>query len=292
MKKPVAILLTVFLAVSLCGCGSGRAANEDNVAAVQNVVTAFGERLKEVSLLAPEEVLVESIQNKYADYVSEELLAQWLASPSEAPGRVVSSPWPELIEIEDVTELSLQSYQVTGAVIEFTSVEQGTEDAGARRPIEVTVEKIDDQWRITAFTFGDREGATVYHNDEYGFTFSLPDSWQGFSVVSASWQGQSVENGEIIANGPQVLLRHPDWSAQAIRQDIPIMIFTHQQWQLVQDGQMSVGAAPIGPKELARNAMYVFALPARYNFSFPAGYEEVEEILAGKPLVPDAAPTE
>ena len=190
-----------FLAVSLCGCGSGRAANEDNVAAVQNVVTAFGERLKEVSLLAPEEVLVESIQNKYADMLAEELLAQWLASPSEAPGRVVSSPWPELIEIEDVTELSLQSYQVTGAVIEFTSVEQGTEDAGARRPIEVTVEKIDDQWRITAFTFGDREGATVYHNDEYGFTFSLPDSWQGFSVVSASWQGQSVENGEIIANG-------------------------------------------------------------------------------------------
>ena len=36
----------------------------------------------------------------------------------------------------------------------------------------------------------------------------------------------------------------------------------------------------------------MFALPARYNFSFPAGYEEVEEILAGKPLVPDAAPTE
>jgi hypothetical protein len=42
-------------------------------------------------------------------------------------------------------------------VIEITSVEQGTEDAAARRPIEVKIEKIDDQWRITALTLGEYE---------------------------------------------------------------------------------------------------------------------------------------
>ncbi|HHT01186.1 MAG TPA: hypothetical protein GXZ96_00625 [Firmicutes bacterium] len=157
MKNAFLIMLTVFIGISLCGCAGGPTANEDNAAAVQNLVTAFGEELKEVSLLAPEEVLVESIQNNYANYVSEELLAQWLASPSAAPGRVVSSPWPDRIEIENVTELSPQSYQVTGAVIEITSVEQGTEDAAARRPIEVKIEKIDDQWRITALTLGEYE---------------------------------------------------------------------------------------------------------------------------------------
>lgn len=45
-----------------------------------------------------------------------------------------------------------------------------------------------------------------------------------------------------------------------------------------------IGAAPIGPKELARNSNYVFALPARYNYAFPTGYEEVEKILEGYPL--------
>ena len=46
------------------------------------------------------------------------------------------------------------------------------------------------------------------------------------------------------------------------------------------------GAAPINPSELGRNKRYVFALPPRYNFAFPTGYEEVEEILEGKPLEP------
>lgn len=40
----------------------------------------------------------------------------------------------------------------------------------------------------------------------------------------------------------------------------------------------------MGPKELARNSKYLFALPARYNYAFPTGYEEVEKILEGNPL--------
>ena len=43
-------------------------------------------------------------------------------------------------------------------------------------------------------------------------------------------------------------------------------------------------AAPINPGELGRNVKYVFALPARYNYAFPTGYQEVEKILEGKPL--------
>jgi len=33
-----------------------------------------------------------------------------------------------------------------------------------------------------------------------------------------------------------------------------------------------------------RNENYVFTIPARYNFAFPTGYEEVEKILESKPL--------
>jgi len=53
---------------------------------------------------------------------------------------------------------------------------------------------------------------------------------------------------------------------------------------LIQKEKIHIGAAPIGPSELGRNKIYVFALPARYNFGFLNGYEEVECILKNNPL--------
>ena len=79
-------------------------------------------------------------------------------------------------------------------------------------------------------------------------------------------------------------MRHPAWTADKPRQDVPIMIFTPSQWQLIEDQKMSLGAAPIGPSELGRNANYIFALPARYNYAFPEGWEEVQQIIDSHPL--------
>jgi hypothetical protein len=80
------------------------------------------------------------------------------------------------------------------------------------------------------------------------------------------------------------LIRNPKWTAAKKYQDIPIMVFTIGQWDSMMRQEYSVGAAPIPPSELARNAQFVFALPARYNYAFPEGYKEVDEILQGKPL--------
>ncbi|MDD4776329.1 MAG: hypothetical protein PHG75_07440 [Syntrophomonas sp.] len=87
--------------------------------------------------------------------------------------------------------------------------------------------------------------------------------------------------------GPIVSIRHPQWMESEPRQDIPIMIFQINQWNSLQKEEFSVGAAPIIPHELGRNSRYVFVLPARYNFAFPTGFEEVETILSNKPLYPD-----
>ena len=62
------------------------------------------------------------------------------------------------------------------------------------------------------------------------------------------------------------------------------MIFTLTEWNSLQQEKFHIGAAPIGPSELGRNAKYVFALPARYNYAFPQGFEEVDEILRSNPL--------
>ena len=64
------------------------------------------------------------------------------------------------------------------------------------------------------------------------------------------------------------------------------MVFNMAQWDKVQQGKINQGAAPIGPAELGKKTTYVFALPARYNYDFLTGYQEVEQILTENPLKP------
>ncbi|HBK69300.1 MAG TPA: hypothetical protein DDZ91_11715 [Firmicutes bacterium] len=131
------------------------------------------------------------------------------------------------------------------------------------------------------------DNTVVYRNTQYDFSFSLPDSWKDYMLVLDKWEGYSLkegENGKIVETGPILSLRHPEWTAKNPRQDIPIMILTLNQWSLLQREAFHIGAAPMGPSELGRNSKYVFALPARYNYSFLTGYEEVESILRSNPL--------
>ncbi len=129
-------------------------------------------------------------------------------------------------------------------------------------------------------------GPIVYRNEEYGFSFTLPATWRGYTIVLANWDGFAggAEGGSITQTGPLILIRHPQWTAAVPRQDIPIMVFTPSEWDSVQAGNLIVSAAPVPPTELGQNANYVFALPARYNYAFPPGWQEVEQILAGSPL--------
>lgn len=125
----------------------------------------------------------------------------------------------------------------------------------------------------------------LYDNAEYGFTFTLPESWEGYQIVSDSWEGIATDQ-EQMENGQILLIRHPAWTEEKPRQDIPIMIFTLNQWSSLEKGEFHIGAAPIGPTLLGKNNEYVFALPARYNFAFLEGYEEVKDILENNPLQP------
>lgn len=128
----------------------------------------------------------------------------------------------------------------------------------------------------------------VYSNEKYGFKISLPSGWEGYSVVKSNWKGDTVNSkGEVslgAVSGEEILVRHPLWTQENPRQDIPIMIFTLSQWEDMQSDVFHIGAAPINPSELGRNFRYVFAIPARYNFAYLPGYEEVDQILQSKSL--------
>lgn len=127
----------------------------------------------------------------------------------------------------------------------------------------------------------------IYENKDYGFKFTLPASWKNYKIINGTWEGRSAEGEpEKLETGPVISIRHPLWTAENPRQDIPIMVLTIKQWEALQKGEFHIGAAPVGPTELGRNSKYVFALPARYNYAFPEGFEEVEKILQNKPLEP------
>ena len=124
----------------------------------------------------------------------------------------------------------------------------------------------------------------IYTNTQYGFNFSLPLSWEGYKIILSKWEGSPTDpQGDVIV-GPTISIRHPRWTSANPRQDIPIMVLTLAQWDSVQQIKFHIGAAAILPSELGRNIRYVFALPARYNYVFPTGWEEVEKILEGNPL--------
>jgi hypothetical protein len=130
-----------------------------------------------------------------------------------------------------------------------------------------------------------RDGTTnavEYRNEQYGFGMTVPSDWSGYSVVAGTWQGQTHdEQGETTATytGPEIILRHPQWTAAAPWQDIPVLVFTHDEWPLVEQQKLGVSAAPISPSKLGENAKFVFALPPRWiGFADALGQDEAARV--------------
>jgi len=298
MKKTLSFVLIMMLSVSLFGCVNAKneaqvkentkQTEEANKKNITSLVENFGKKLQMFSLLADNEIVSKSMQENYGDFVAPELLAKWKSNPESAPGRTVSSPWPDRIEVQSIEKVSEGIYKVKGEIIEITSVEQKNGGVAAKRSITLEIKKIENRWLIDDVTLGTYEviGPTIYKNTQYGFNFYLPDSWKGYTIVSDKWEGLSTEGQKNVAAGTIIYIRHPKWSSQNPRQDIPIMIFTTAQWNSLQKDEFHIGAAPIGPSKLGGNSKYIFALPARYNFAFLTGYEEVENILKNNPLQP------
>lgn len=299
MKRLLTGVLILLLGISLLGCTNGgngadlesqekRQNEESDKTAVMSLVEDFGKKLQKVSLQAPSEDVNKSMQENYGDIVAPELLTVWQKEPLKAPGRLTSSPWPDRIEILTAEKVA-NAYEVKGEIIEITSIEKVNGGVAAKRPITLLVKKIDNRWLIDAVTLGayEENSSIMYKNTQYGFTFPLPESWKGYSIVTDKWEDNGVGRSQrdvAIETGAIISIRHPQWTSKNPRQDIPIMVFTLAQWEALQQEKFYIGAAPIGPKELGRNSKYVFALPARYNFAFPTGYEEVENILESNPL--------
>jgi len=132
----------------------------------------------------------------------------------------------------------------------------------------------------------------IYHNAQYGLTFSLPADWRGYSVLTNEWVGQQSDDktGEIIRteHGPKIILRHPQWTASDPHQDIPISIFTRAQWEDVHEEILVTSAGGID-FDISHNRNYVFTVHSRFNWNELTGWEEAQKIVATNCMI--AGPT-
>ncbi len=126
--------------------------------AARQVATRFGERLKDVSLLAPDTVVTREIRASYDALVTEELLRSWIGDPSSAPGRQLSSPWPDRIEVRAVRPAGASMCVVEGDVVYVTSAEAAGRGIASRTPVTLHVRN-DGEWRISAYDAGSRAPA-------------------------------------------------------------------------------------------------------------------------------------
>jgi len=118
--------------------------------AVRQTVEDFGTRLRQVSLLAPEEALREEITRSYQPFVTPSLLQRWLEDPAGAPGRLASSPWPARIEIVSVEPAEEGACLVVGEVVEVTSADTVGGTDAPRETVRLTLVE-EDRWRIAEY---------------------------------------------------------------------------------------------------------------------------------------------
>jgi|GEM_PF-1885118 beta-lactamase regulating signal transducer with metallopeptidase domain len=157
------------------------------------------------------------------------------------------------------------------------AISGSTSQSGAT---QATTDKAQEDTKDSEAALSDK--SITYSNTDYGFELLLPSGWKGYEVMEDTWEGRDLSGkkaGEITESGAKLIIRHPEWTEENPRQDIPIMIFTFEQWERVTAEEIGVSAAPVGPYKLGGNSKYIFALPPRYNFAFNTGYEEVDKIV-------------
>jgi hypothetical protein len=174
-------------------------------AVVRGVVTDFGSRMQNVSTGAPRAEAAQSIRENYADLIAPELLLAWQQAPSTAAGRAVSSPWPDRIEIDEVTTIDADTYVVNGRVILVTSTGEAGEE-----PVRITVERRGTVWLIAEYDERSGVGAIGTYRGELPAASSpgrtleldlLPDDSAVLTTDYQNGEAPIIETGTWEATG-------------------------------------------------------------------------------------------
>lgn len=238
-----------------------------------------------------------------ADWKGYRVLAdRWSASGEAGPIVKIRSPkWTQKNPYEDI-EIMVINYNQWSDVIRSKLVFNGQSSAGpvefdrnsnyvftqvpgwdiTNYPGAEELRTLFQSRPLTAYN-GSAAGALSYRNTKYGFTFDLPLSWKGYTVLETKW---STGTGQNAQSGPVVKIRDPRWTAAKPYEDIKITVFTHSQWEQAANGSLRLNGAPFNPTKLGKNNRYVFVLEPRWEFDCYDGVLELEQLLKSQPLHP------
>jgi beta-lactamase regulating signal transducer with metallopeptidase domain len=158
-KKKAGFVILCIILIAITGTGvtlatANKEPSDSDKQDVLSLVENFGETLKMVTLTAPKDIAADNIEEYYSEFVTPELLTLWMSNPQNAPGRTVSSPWPDRIEVTDIKSAGNGKYNISGEIIEVTSAKLQNGGAAAKYPVTLTVSKQHDRWLISSVMAG------------------------------------------------------------------------------------------------------------------------------------------
>lgn len=146
MNKKVLIgLLVVVLVVLVVGViltvKDSQSLSVEEKTEITALIEGFGKKLASVDKVAPDEVVVKSIKENYSPFLSSNLILKWTSNPSEALGRICSSPWPDRIEILSMKKLDANTVKVKGYVVWVTSGGENKLEVAEKVPTVLMVKR-------------------------------------------------------------------------------------------------------------------------------------------------------
>lgn len=113
-----------------------------------STVAKFGRAEQSTELNAPDAAA--QIKKNYGPYVTSALLSQWENDPQSAPGRVVSSPWPDHIAVQSVTQTT-NGYEVHGTLYLLSSTNLTQGGYAFADPVIIDLVKQGGKWLIESY---------------------------------------------------------------------------------------------------------------------------------------------
>jgi len=126
-RKGIIALCVVIIAVLVVGSIVTYGSNQpkpitaEEKTEITTLLNNFADTFTKVVLIDPEDQVISEIKQYYSPYLTDNLLAKWEFDPSEALGRVTSSPWPDQIEIISMDKLDEQTVKVKGYILWVSS---------------------------------------------------------------------------------------------------------------------------------------------------------------------------
>ena len=125
-----------------------------DINAIYQVVGEFGARLKDVVITTSDQDVITAVDFNLKGFITNRLYQVFVQDKIRIPGRYVSSPWPERIEIVSVQMLDSGSYTVNGSQIVMTDDTLAHGGNAGETPITLTLKKVNGTWLIDDVTGG------------------------------------------------------------------------------------------------------------------------------------------